>query len=530
MKRIGSLLLALALLLSLAACGGGGESDDPNVGMWNAVSASMMGMDMEIADLFEDGVTLELTAGGKFTIDVDGEKGRGKWKYNGDAIAFTASDADMTGTVKDDRLTLTNLLGMGVDLTFEKEGGYTKTAGAAPAPTAAGDAGYYKIDSIVEDGETYDAALLKELGVAYYILLNEDGTMRISTDSVTDGTWVPGKLQYQEDGEDVVSRYALDGDLLSIEIDGADMKLIFKRSDGTPPSHTAQAPGQPAANDLNVLQQWWNGDWYGYFYLSTADGVWEELEDGYWDCFATIDSDAEGVGNIFLWDDGGELGDVTLQITEYGVSDAGVAMSESGTFNAEEIGHADWIIDPGTNTQDYEHLIIIDGTFEDSRGGDYGGFTYEIWLRPWGMLWGDVAKEDLPPDYYDWYLDHYKGAMPTMDEFVSGAGAKPDTDSAGSTGGTAHDGPLVGTWLAEGTGAGGTKNKDYVYEFKADGTGIYTIFGDARPFIYEVSGNSFHIIFHPGTSDESSDDYEFEVDGNTLTITTWIDTKVYTRQ
>ncbi len=524
MKKIVSILLAIMLVAGLAACGGG-SSDDPNVGTWNAVSASMMGIDMEVADLFEDGVTLELKANGKFTLSVDGEKGNGKWEYGGDAINFSASDADMTGTVKDGMLTLTNLLGMGVDVTFEKEGGYP--AGQTSGQTAPSDAGYYAIYSIIEAGEAYDSESLKEMGIDYYVQLNEDGTAIISTDSLTEGTWIPGKISYKEDGEDVVSNYTLEGDLLTIELGDADIQLVFKRTDkgGAAPSAANSGP-----DNLNALQNWWNGDWYGYIYLPTADGAWEELEDGWWDCFATIDSDANGTGSIFLWDDGGELGDVTLQITEHGVSDVGVAMSESGHFNKMVIEHADWIIDPGTNTQPYEHLIIIDGTFEDPDGDEYGGFMYEIWLRPWGMLWDDAAEEDLPPGYYSWYLDRYTGPMPTMEEFLSGTDPQPATGGTGSTGGDASGNPLVGIWLAEGDGAGGTANKDYVYEFKADGTGVYTIFGDVRPFTYAVDGNSIDIVYYPGTKDESEDSFEFELDGDSLTITTWIDTKVYTRQ
>ncbi|MDL2259089.1 DUF5640 domain-containing protein [Eubacteriales bacterium OttesenSCG-928-K08] len=526
MKRFFALLLALALLLGLVACGGGGKSDDPNVGTWKGISATMLGLEMNVAELFAGGVTLELSANGKFTIDVDGEKGRGKWEYDGEAIAFTASDASMTGTVKDGKLTLKNLLGMGMDITFEKEGGYSGAAPASAKSAAPGDAGYYVIDAIIEEGETFGADVLKELGIDYYLLLNEDGTALISTDSQTEATWIPGKLQYKEGGEDVVSLYTLEKDLLSIELGDEELKLVFKRSEGAPP---AKAPVATVdAGNLNALQQWWNGEWYGYIYLPTADGVWEELEDGYWDCFATISSDASGLGRIYLWDDGGVLGDVSVQITEYGVGSAGVAMSEHGYFNAEEIGHADWIIDPGTNTQSYEHLIIIDGTFEDSRGSDYGGFMYEIWLRPWGMRWDDVAAEDQPPGYYDWYLARYTGAMPTMEEFLSGIDPSPASGS--TSGGETSGGPLVGTWLSEGDGAGGTTNKDYVYEFRADGTGIYTIFGDARPFNYKIDGNSFNIVIHPGTPDETEDTYEFTVDGNTLTITTWIDTKVFARQ
>ena len=110
------------------------------------------------------------------------------------------------------------------------------------------------------------------------------------------------------------------------------------------------------------------------------------------------------------------------------------------------------------------------------------------------------------------------------------AGLPATVGGPGRTGGDASGNPLEGIGLAEGDGAGGTANKDYVYEFKADGTGVYTIFGDVRPFTYAVDGNSIDIVYYPGTKDESEDSFEFELDGDSLTITTWIDTKVYTRQ
>ncbi|MDL2294506.1 DUF5640 domain-containing protein [Ruminococcaceae bacterium OttesenSCG-928-D13] len=524
MKKTASILLVLVLVIGLAACGGG-KSDDPNVGNWNAVSATMLGIEMEVDDLFESGVTLEIKANGKFTLNVDGEKGSGKWEYAGSTIKMTASGVEMTGTIENGTLTLNNLLDMGMDITFEKEGGYTGGVAAPAATGAAGDAGYYVVDTLTDGDTTIEREQLLELGLDWYILLNEDGTAQVDFDDVMPGTWKEGTIDLGDAG---VLDYAIKGDVMTLEIDGEAMTL--RRSSDTPPAPASTRRKTPTGDNLNALQQWWNGDWYGFIYLPTADGAWESLEDGWWDCFATIDSDAMGKGSIFLWDDGGELGSVSLQITENGVSAAGAAMSESGHFNKMEIGHADWIIDPGTNTQPYDHLIIIDGTFEDPDGSEYGGFMYELWLRPWGMLWDDADEEDQPPGYHDWYLDRFTGLMPTMDEFLSGTALQPATGGTGSTGGNASGNPLVGTWMAEGDGAGGTVNKDYVYEFKADGTGVYTIFGDARPFTYVASGNSIDIVYYPGTKDESEDTFEFELEGDTLKITTWIDTKVYARQ
>lgn len=126
MKKLASIMFAMVFIVCISACKDG-KSDDPNVGKWNAVSISMMGIDMEVAELFEGGVILELKANGRFSIDVDGEEGSGKWEYDGDLFKFSASDADMTGVIKNDRLTLTNLLGMGMDITFEKDNGTAAT-------------------------------------------------------------------------------------------------------------------------------------------------------------------------------------------------------------------------------------------------------------------------------------------------------------------------------------------------------------------------------------------------------------------
>ncbi len=130
MKKFGSLLLILVLLFTLSACNStGGDKDDPNLGVWHAVSASMAGINMDVADIFEKGVTLELKGNGKFDMTVEGESAGGKWAYDGDALKLTADGIEMTCVVENGMLILTDLLGAGVDLTFEKEGGYNGATG-----------------------------------------------------------------------------------------------------------------------------------------------------------------------------------------------------------------------------------------------------------------------------------------------------------------------------------------------------------------------------------------------------------------
>lgn len=126
-KRGISILMALGLLLGFAACG---KNSDPNVGTWKAVSASMLGVTVSIEEIFENGVTLVLKDGGSCDLDLDGEKVSGTWSVASGALTIEADGISISGSITSDGvLTLENLLDMGLDLTFEREGGYN--AGAA---------------------------------------------------------------------------------------------------------------------------------------------------------------------------------------------------------------------------------------------------------------------------------------------------------------------------------------------------------------------------------------------------------------
>ena len=58
MKKWIALALALVLVLCLAACGESAEPD-PNAGLYEAESAQMYGLSIQISDVFEDGFSLE---------------------------------------------------------------------------------------------------------------------------------------------------------------------------------------------------------------------------------------------------------------------------------------------------------------------------------------------------------------------------------------------------------------------------------------------------------------------------------------
>ena len=136
MGRASLRLLAAAMIFSLTACGGGGNDTaaDPNCGLYNATTAEMWGIEMGVEDIWTKGFSIELKDGGKCEIKADGEKASGKWTLDGTAFTVKGGGFDCSGTLSQGVMTLENVLDMGVNLTFEKEGGFTEAPAGSDAP------------------------------------------------------------------------------------------------------------------------------------------------------------------------------------------------------------------------------------------------------------------------------------------------------------------------------------------------------------------------------------------------------------
>ena len=64
MNRILTILLTLAMLLSLAACGGE-QKDDPTLGKYIGIQGEMSGIVLTMEELYPGETYLELKSGGK---------------------------------------------------------------------------------------------------------------------------------------------------------------------------------------------------------------------------------------------------------------------------------------------------------------------------------------------------------------------------------------------------------------------------------------------------------------------------------
>ena len=123
LKRILAVVLALGLLAGLAACGG--QSSDPNLGVYTGTKVVMFEEEYPITDIYDQGDNLvELKADGKGTITLDGDVIEMTWTLDGEKFNIHIDDGtdavDCPGTLTDGVITI-DFMEMGLDMYFEKQ-------------------------------------------------------------------------------------------------------------------------------------------------------------------------------------------------------------------------------------------------------------------------------------------------------------------------------------------------------------------------------------------------------------------------
>lgn len=197
MKKLVAILLAIAMLLSLAACGGE-TAEDPNAGKYLGTTAKAFGMIMDMSEIYPGETWLELKSGGKGNIMLDGDEFPIKWALEGDTFTLTIDGVDSVGTLNEGVIVM-DLMDMGVEMTFLKEG--------MEAPVSAAtynDAGYWEIVRVdSDDPESVvteeDMLTVKALGVMMYLELKADGTGVLYIEEEMPVTWQDGSITITED-------------------------------------------------------------------------------------------------------------------------------------------------------------------------------------------------------------------------------------------------------------------------------------------------------------------------------------------
>ena len=411
-RRVLGLLLACLLVFSLSACGGA-RADEALVGHYIPVVGEMWGVSLTGDDL--DGFAFDLQSGGKGTVTVDGDASSIRWQNDDAKITVTVGKETVEGTLGTDTFKVEDMLGMGIDLTFAKEGtDAAKPDRYLPEEYQFMIGSWQSTDVTDVLGDPVD-----EDPYALFMTFSADRTVEVMFEGKSLGLypWSMVGDWGSLDGDDVpdISWNILDDGLeVNYMIDDEYYVFSCPKGGSIPDSAFETAPSDGGADNAS----YWDGEWYGWWMMSNTTEEYEELDGSYWDVCGviTVDEDDSSVGYIYLWDEDGDIDDPFLYCDVSfgeGVTDAGCMTSENGFLYDADIGHADWIVDPGaSDVSEFDHMIEIDGTYEYESGS----FDYSIFLRPWGMEWEDVREmygDELLPYYYDsWYATVMDESMP----------------------------------------------------------------------------------------------------------------------
>lgn len=289
------------------------------------------------------------------------------------------------------------------------------------------DAGVYTLSQLRTAGERYDTAeVLDTIGT---LELKRGGKAVLTLDgSNYKGQW------FNEDGvfdlvtNAGVSHGTLNDGVCSFDLLDEGVVYVFLREGAQLPTD-----GSLGSEDTeqSAVQQAWNGGWYGWWSISNATGDWAALDRQWYDCFARISVDENGIGTLTLWDESmsaaSPMGEVGIAVTLGENGAPGTLTSTGGTFWLTAIGEGEWTLDP--TAYGFENMLVVDAVHYES---DEGSFDYTVVLRPWGTVWSDVESTAgglLPYYYNDWYLPAIEADEAMPDSFdASAVTPRPDGD------------------------------------------------------------------------------------------------------
>lgn len=248
----------------------------------------------------------------------------------------------------------------------------------------------------------------------------------VGEDSFTDiepGATIEVGSSFKLNGTDVVKMTIsdlLDHYTYTITVDPSSLEHVEAKPEG----EEEMSVGADEVIQQAPFLNWWSGDWYGWWTIKSGTGEYEEYGGYWWDACAMVSigqpaEDDSYNATVIIWDAEGSrtgnfIGEIDATISPYGVGEHGTLFSENGYFMDGELEHADWIVDPALT--EFENLMSIDGEYE----GEEGSYSYQIVLRPWGVMWDDMSEDSLPYAYDYWYLP-----------WVNSGASMPDTLSHG---------------------------------------------------------------------------------------------------
>ncbi len=223
------IVLAIVITVNLFS---GGDSDDPNIGIWTAEEITMMGMTMSPTEIYPDGITLELEKGNNCTLTLDGEDFNADYEIDGTTFTIEQYGDEFPGTIEGNVITITNLLDMGLDIKFVKSdydfesAENSQSENSAEAVINENDlTGTYMLSSMTTAGVVmnYDAIQQAEIEMTLEITGNEAQLTAYGSTSPVELDTSAKTIVLQA----VVMDYVIDGENIVATGENAGHELVF---------------------------------------------------------------------------------------------------------------------------------------------------------------------------------------------------------------------------------------------------------------------------------------------------------------
>ncbi len=303
-------VIILVIVLIVNAISGGG-SDDPNIGVWTADEITMMGITMSPTDLYADGISLELKSGNKCTLSLDGDNYNADYEIEGTTFTLIDGSDEFLGTIEGNVITIINMLNMGLDISFVKDGMTPESSGDTQGTNGAGVAinendltGKYMLSSMTTAGAVmnYDAIQQAEIEMTLEITGDEaqltayGGTTPVELDTSAKTMVLQGiVMDYVIDGESIVASGENEGYEIVFVFTAENSSIWDDASDGGINATGFVAPGYGAEQTVPVETLSNPSVWYGI--VTISDYVGDDDISGEYEAWGYIGSDE--IGDFF---------------------------------------------------------------------------------------------------------------------------------------------------------------------------------------------------------------------------------------
>jgi len=280
------------------------------------------------------------------------------------------------------------------------------------------DIGHYDCVGLELDGESFEVGDVYPTGCTLELMDYGQAWLTVNTERFY-ARWRAESGGFTLDLGGALSYGTVSDGVCTVNLGESGMKHVFLREGAKLPEKT---PEEKAEDTLTDYQLFWNGDWYGFWSINNAQGLWLDQNAQSFDCFARIDISADGSGTMLFWDElqsaSEPAAEIMLSISESDGAN-GIAVCDGGVFFNTELDKGQWSMD--VDAWRYDSCFVIENAHYES---EEGSFDYSIILRPWGRTWEDIEAAEpqlMPYFYYDWYLPLLSSGGSIRDEFAAPA-------------------------------------------------------------------------------------------------------------